>query len=273
MTLGGLRARSHGVVDASHLASLLGAADLGQIPPIRLVAVMYGNNETGVIQPIERLAAICWEKSVPIHVDAIQAAGKLATRFRDFQISSMSVSAHKIHGPRGIGALLVRGDVSLEPRLYGGFQQGGLRPGTESIELAVGIWAALDEWEKNRERRSVHLRTLRDAFEAGLHKALPAIVINGDSSERLPHTSNVAFPGIERQAMFMALDQAGVLCSTGSACASGSSKPSPTLRAMGLSEAVVASSFRFSLGAQNTSEEVTEAVRRISDACRRLSPA
>jgi len=176
----------------------------------------------------------------------------------------MTVAPHKFGGPRGIGALLVRHDVDVATILHGATQQLGLRPGTESVSLALGFLVALKNWDANRDDRSRNLAALRDRFEAVLRAAYPKCIVNGAAAPRLPHTSNVAFVGYDRQALFMALDIAGVCCSTGSACASGSSEPSPTLLAMNLPKEIVNSSLRFSLGPTTTSAEIDEAVRRIS---------
>ncbi|MCG8585978.1 MAG: cysteine desulfurase [Pirellulales bacterium] len=253
-----------GVVQVDQLAGLLRA-------DTRFVAVMLGNNETGVIQPIRQVAEICNEHQVPLHTDAVQAVGKIAVDFRELGVTTMSVTAHKFHGPRGIGALIIHGDVSIEPMLRGGFQQAGIRPGTESVVLAIGMQRALELWQEESHERETRMRELRDSLEAGLRQGWPELVINGQLAPRLPHTSNVSFPGIDRQALLMALDVAGVACSTGSACASGSSEPSPVLLAMGADEAVVGGSLRLSLGASTTALEVDEAVRKILACCGRLS--
>jgi cysteine desulfurase len=236
-----------------------------------LLTVMLANHETGVLQPLGEIAARCASVGVPVHTDAAQAVGKLPVDFRALGVSTMSVAAHKFHGPVGIGALVVRGDVKLPPVLYGGFQQQGMRPGTESVALVLGMHAALAAWEAEAEARTAHLSSLRDRFETELAENCPLpIVINGRGAQRLPNTSSVAFVGLERQALLMALDLAGVACSAGSACASGSSEPSPVLSAMGASEAVLGSSLRFSFGATTTKEETDEAVARISATCARL---
>jgi cysteine desulfurase len=254
-----------GVVDVDQLDELLG-------DQTRFVSVMLANNETGVIQPVEEIARRCAARGVPLHTDAVQAIGKVPVDFRVLGVASMTVTAHKLHGPLGIGALIARHDTPLRPILHGGFQQEGLRPGTESVALVVGMWAALAAFERERAARSERLRSLRDRLEAGLAAAIgEQIVINGAGAQRLPHTSNVGFVGLDRQALFMALDLAGVACSTGSACASGSSEPSPVLLAMGVAPAVLNGSLRFSLGATTTAQEIDEAVRRIAKVCRQVA--
>lgn len=231
--------------------------------PTSLVSVMLANHETGVLQPVDRLAAVCAAAGAPMHTDAVQAVGKWPVHFRELGVSAMTVTAHKLHGPPGIGALLVRHGVELEPILRGGFQQGGLRPGTESVALAVGFHEALRLAHSELERRMQTMTALRDQLAQALREKLPELVIAGEAAPRLPHTLNVAFPGVNRQALLMALDLAGVACSTGSACASGSSEPSPVLTAMGLPRDAIEGAIRLSLGAGTTAAEVAEASQRI----------
>jgi len=253
-----------GAVDAYALDDLLTA-------DTRLVSVMLANNETGVLQPVREIAQTCKARGGCVHTDAAQVVGKLPVDFRDLGVSLMSLAAHKFHGPPGIGALAVRHGVKLHPQLHGGFQQSGLRPGTENVALAVGMHRALEIWQSEADERIKHMRRLRDRFESKLRQGYAQLVINGAGATRLPHTSNVAFVGLDRQALFMALDVAGVACSTGSACASGSSEPSPVLQAMGCPKEVVDSSLRFSLGAGTAEAEIDESARLILQACQRLS--
>ncbi len=244
---------------------------LDQSNPLRLVSVMLANNETGVIQPVGRLAELATDSGVPLHTDAAQVVGKVPVNFRALGVTALSCAAHKFHGPRGIGALLVRGDVKLEPLLWGGFHEQGLRPGTESVALAVGMFTALDIFQREQAARLDRLTRLRDRFETALRAGFPTVVIHGAAADRLPNTTCAAFPGHDRQALVMALDLAGVACSTGSACASGSSEPSPTLLAMGLPKPLVESSLRFSLGATTTEAEIDEAAARILNCLTRHS--
>lgn len=232
----------------------------------RLVSVMLANNETGVLQPIAEIVRRCSTSAapLPIHTDAVQAVGKIPVRFRELGVAAMSIAPHKFGGPRGIGALLVRHGIDIQPILHGATQQFGLRPGTESVALVLGFLAALRAWDADRNERPQRMAALRDRFETAIQTAYPHLKINGCVAPRLPHTSNVAFLGHDRQALFMALDMAGICCSTGSACASGSSEPSPTLLAMGLAKEIVDSSLRFSIGPTTTADEIDEALRRIS---------
>lgn len=252
-----------------------GVIDLGQLAEAirdhtQLVSIMAANNETGVIQPIREISELCAARSIPFHTDGAQWIGKLAIQFHDWNFAAMSCVAHKFHGPLGIGALLVRHDVVIAPQLFGGHQQGAERPGTESIALAVGMATALESWQRESKEREAWITSLRDDFEARIIGEIPSSLVVGRASPRLPNTSNIAFVGIDRQALFLALDMAGVACSTGSACASGSSEPSPVLLAMGLEKEVVESALRFSFGAQTTVAESTEACRRIINAVKHL---
>jgi cysteine desulfurase len=233
----------------------------------RLVSVMLANNETGVIQPVHELAELCQRRGIPLHTDASQMAGKLAIDFAALGASAMTIAAHKFHGPLGIGALIVRHELQLSPLMLGGFQQEGLRGGTESVALAVGLQAALAAWEAEGTARAERMQSLRDRLEANLRAACPdEIAIIGEDAPRLPNTSCISFLGCDRQALVMALDLAGVACSTGSACASGSSQPSPVLQAMGCEPSVMAGAVRFSLGATTSVSEIEDAVALIGRA-------
>jgi cysteine desulfurase len=252
-----------------------GVIRVDELPPLLqqetyLVAVMLANNETGVLQPVAELAAICNDRKIPLHTDAAQAAGKLPLNFKDLGAATMTIAAHKFGGPLGIGALLVRARAELSPLFHGGVQQSGIRPGTESVPLAVGMRVALDLWDKNRRDWLGHIETLRNEFESSLKRASNQVEIIGEKSDRLPTTSNVAFLGLDRQALFLALDQAGIACSTGSACASGSSEPSPTHIAMSCNPAVISSALRFSFGVQTKRAEIDESTDRIIRICNNL---
>lgn len=252
-----------GVVDLERFADRLRG-------DVRLVSVMLANNETGVLQPVGEIATLCAAAGVPMHTDAVQVVGKLPVSLRALGVSTLSVSAHKFHGPVGVGALVVREGVPLAPQMFGGFQQGALRPGTENVALVVGMLAALESFSRSQSERTARLTALRERFEQQLLAACDGLAIHGATATRLPHTSNVAFVGRNRQALLLALDTAGVACSTGSACASGSSEPSPVLLAMGLPKEVIEGSLRFSLGAATTEAEIDEAVERIVRVVRML---
>jgi cysteine desulfurase len=247
---------SDGIVRADVLPTFL-------TPQTRLASVILGNHETGVLQPVAELAAICNGRGVPLHTDAVQVAGKLPVDFRGLGVAAMSIAAHKFRGPLGIGALILRSGVRIHPLVFGGHQQAGIRPGTECVALAVGMAAALELWQREQVAHARRLGALRDRFEIGLRAGCPELVVNGGAALRLPQTSNVAFPGQSGQILLVALDIAGVACSVGSACSSASTELSPTLLAMGLPKSIVESSLRFSLGATTTEGEVDEAVRRV----------
>jgi cysteine desulfurase len=239
-------------------------------PETRLVCVMLANHETGALQPVADITRQLGSR--PLHCDAVQAVGKVPVHFHELGAATLALSAHKFHGPKGVGALLVRSDIRLSPQLHGGHQQRGRRPGTEPVALAVGLAAALELADREREARTAHVRQLRDRLLAVLHEAAP-LVLNGPMTEGLPHTMNVAFPGCRADVLLMNLDLAGVACSTGSACSSGSLLPSPVLRAMGVPAEVLTSSLRFSLSPLLTLDEVEEAGRRVVAVVRRLRSA
>jgi cysteine desulfurase len=252
-----------GVIDSDRLSDLLR-------PETRFVSLMLANNETGVVQPIAQAAKICAVRGILLHTDAVQAAGKLTIDFRRLGVAALSISAHKFGGPAGIGALVLRDDVPIAPLMHGGFQQWGLRPGTEPVALVAGMEAALAFWQRERDALAPAMSEARDEFEAILCDGWPGSTANGAAGERLPHVSNIALAGLDRQKLAMALDLAGVACATGSACASGSLEPSPTLVAMGCSRSILESSLRFSLGPRTAREDVLEAARRILKVCKGL---
>jgi cysteine desulfurase len=242
-------------------------------PATRLVSVQLANSETGVIQPIGELATLCQARGMLLHTDAAQAVGRIDVDFSALGVAALSAAAHKFHGPLGIGLLIVRRGVELTPSLFGGFQQSALRPGTEPVALVLGLLAALEAWHRDRAARTARWHELREMFEGKLRTGYPDLVVHGASVARLPQTSNIAFVGVNRQALLMALDQAGIACSTGSACASGSSEPSPTLMAMNRPTAELESSLRFSFGALTTSADVADSAERILRVYRELRQA
>jgi cysteine desulfurase len=239
---------------------------------VRLATALLAHNETGVIQDLTPLALRLHDAGIPFHVDAMQAIGKLDVNFRDLPATTLALAAHKFNGPRGIGALLVRRGTRLTPLLLGGHQERGLRPGTEPVMLAAGMAAALTRWHVHREDRRAKLQSLRDRLQALLLERGRPCVVNGDLEHRLPGTLHLAFPGCDGEALLVSLDLAGVCCSLGSACASGSTEPSPILLAMGLPRELFQSSLRLSVGWQNTEEEIDRAAEIIAAAVARLRP-
>ena len=228
----------------------------------RLACVMLANHETGTVQPVQRLAASL-DPATPFHCDAAAAAGKMPISFRQLGVASLALSAHKFHGPKGIGALLVRHDAKLQPQLFGGHQQHGKRPGTEPVALAVGLAVALKFAAERWDHVHQPMLQLRRQFLELLRAGADPVVLNGPEESGLASTINVSFPGCAADALLMNLDLAGVACSTGSACSSGSLLPSPVIRAMGVTDEILRSALRFSLSRLTTALEVEEAARRI----------
>jgi cysteine desulfurase len=238
---------------------------------------MLANNETGALQAVGELARMANDRGVPVHTDAVQAVGRIPVDFHALGVATLAASGHKFHGPSGIGLLLVRKGVKLTPRTFGGGQQNGRRPGTPAVALAVGLAKALERWESAAEERSNRWTQQVDRLESGLKAALGAdrVFRNGpsDPSDRLPQTLNVGFPDLDGDALLMQLDLAGVAVSLGSACASGASEPSPTLKAMKVPDDRLRSSVRFSLGAMTTDDEVEEALAKVVAVVERIRGA
>jgi cysteine desulfurase len=239
------------------------------ISATRLAAVMLANNETGAVQPVSRLSARLGAGTA-FHCDAVQAAGKIPIDFHALGVTSLSLSAHKFHGPMGIGALLLRHGSKLAPLFFGGHQQQGRRPGTEPVALAVGLAAALELAHRQGDSRRLHVIKLRNHFLSLLRERAAPLALNGPVEGGLPHTLNVSFPGCQADSLLMNLDLAGVACSTGSACSSGSLLPSPVLRVMGLPDELLRSAMRFSLSFTLSEDDVDEATRRIASCVERL---
>ncbi len=227
-----------------------------------VVTLQLANHETGVIQDIEGLRKQV--PDLPFHTDATQAVGKVPVHFHQLGVSTLASSAHKFHGPAGIGVLLVNRCVKLAPRTFGGHQQNGLRPGTEPVALAVGMAKALQLAVEQMEQRQNRCRMLRQLFLEQLQSRLGPVIINGDPEHGLSYTLNIAFPGCPSELLFIRLDLAGIDCSTGSACSSGSLLPSPVLQAMKVPTEVLSSSMRFSLSHLLSEKEIIDATQRIA---------
>lgn len=237
---------------------------------VKLATIILAHNETGVIQDVRPLAALCREHNARFHIDAVQAVGKIEVNFAELGVTSLAFGAHKFHGPRGIGGLLLKKGVTLAPFEFGGHQESGRRPGTEMVALAAGMAKALELWHRERHERTARLRILRDRLESGLLDRCPWAVINGSREHRLPNTLNIAFPGLDGEAILVNLDLEGIACSLGSTCASGSAEPAPALVAMGAPSEVYKASVRFTVGLENTLAEMDDAVERISRVIARL---
>ena len=239
-----------------------------------LVTIMCANNEIGTLQPISEIAAICREKKVIFHTDAVQAVGHVPINVREQNIDMLSLSAHKFHGPRGIGVLYVRKGVPLFNLIEGGAQERGRRPGTENLPAIAGMAAALKEAVSHMAAAEEKVSSLRDILIEGLSK-IPHARLNGDAKRRLPGNVNFCFEGIEGESLLLLLDNKGVAASSGSACTSGSLDPSHVLLALGLPHEVAHGSLRLSLSEENTKEEmyyIIDAVREVVEYLRDMSP-
>ncbi len=262
----------HSPLTAHHSPTPGSSLDLATTCSPRLVIVQLANHETGALQPIASLR-VRFGPGAHFHCDAAAAAGKTALCFHALGVTTLSLSAHKFHGPAGIGVLLLRRGTSLQPQMFGGHQQQGRRPGTEPVALAIGMARALELAHARLEESQRHVLMLRRLFLGILKESNPPIVINGpgdDSAQVLPHTLNVSFPGCRADALLMNLDLAGIACSTGSACSSGSLLPSPVLQAMGVPPDALHSAMRFSFSHLNTAADIDEAAHRVVAVVNRL---
>lgn len=227
---------------------------------VALISVMWANNEVGTIQPIAELGEVAAEFNIPFHSDAVQAMAYLPIDLSKAKVTALTITAHKIGGPQGVGALIVRSDVKLEPVSHGGGQERDVRSGTLDAPAIAGFASAISILVSQRERRANRIKNLRDELIKRIKETVPDCVINGDLEKRLPGNVHVSFPGCEGDALLMLLDAQGVECSTGSACSAGIPQPSHVLLAMGRDEKIAKSSLRFSLGHTSTSEDIDELI-------------
>lgn len=240
-----------------------------------LVSVMYANNETGNIFPIQEIAAICKERRVLFHVDAVQAVGKIPIDLATLSVDYLALSGHKLHAPKGVGALYVRRGAPFRPFLRGGHQERGRRAGTEAVPSVVALGAACELAAQHIGEENTRVRALRDDLEKRLLHLIPESILNGDPDNRLANTSNISFKYIEGEAILLMLDQYGICASSGSACTSGSLEPSHVLRAMGVPFTFAHGSLRLSLCRYNTQDEVNfvaETLPGIIERLRAISP-
>jgi len=235
-----------------------------------LVSIMYANNETGVIFPIEEIGRIVKEKGIPFHTDAVQAAGKIPLNMKKSTIDMLSLSGHKIHAPKGIGVLYVRKGTKFSPFMIGGHQERGRRGGTENVPYIIGLGTACELAKKHLEEENTRIRALRDYLEKELLKRIPNALVNGDRDHRLPNTLSVSFEYVEGESILMLLSHLGICASSGSACTSGSLEPSHVLRAMGVPFTAAHGSVRFSLSVYNTKEEMGYIVEHLPPIIERL---
>jgi cysteine desulfurase len=238
-------------------------------PDTALVTLLWANNETGVIFPVEEVAALCRERGIVFHTDAVQAVGKIPINLKSSQIDMLSLAGHKLHAPKGIGALYVRKGLKFAPFMVGGHQEGGRRGGTENVPYIIGLGVAAELAAERLPEENTRVKALRDRLEEGLLK-IPFTMVNGDRVHRLPNTTNVSFEYIEGESILFHLSHAGICASSGSACTSGSLEPSHVLRAMGVPFTAAHGSIRLSLGIGNTDEEVDEALRIFPEVVKKL---
>ena len=252
-----------------------GLIDLSQLeaairPDTAVVSLMWANNETGVLFPIEEAAEICREQQTICHTDAVQAVGKIPINLSTTSIQFLSLSGHKLHAPKGVGALYINRRARFFPFLVGGGQENKRRGGTENTASIVALGKAAELAAAHIQEEDRVVRELRDTFERQALERIPGATVNGDRERRLPNTTNLSIDGIDSEAILMILDQQGICCSAGSACTTGSLEPSHVLRAMGLSNEQARASLRFSFGRTNTMEEVKRALEILSRAVKKL---
>ncbi len=252
-----------GVVSAQRLTESIGEQT-------RLVSIMWANNETGAINPVAELAGACREHGVLLHTDAVQAAGKLKLDFHASGVQLMSLSAHKLYGPKGIGALIVDKAITLEPLLQGGGQERERRAGTENVAAIAGFGKAAELAQSELDSRRQHTEQLRDYFEHELGRVLPQAVVFAGGAERLPNTSFFAIPPLEGRTLIMSLDRLGFAIASGSACGSEQHEPSHVLKAMGVATELAHGAVRASFGQQNTRQEVDELILALTSQVKQL---
>ncbi len=236
----------------------------------RLVSVMFGNNEVGSIQPISELAAVCRGRKILLHTDAVQAVGKTPIDVRELGVDLMSISSHKLHGPKGVGALFVREGTRIDPMLLGGGQERGMRSGTENVAGIVGFGRACEMAREGMGENTAYLQGLRDALVRGVLEAIPAVTLNGDPALRLANNAHFTFLGVNGEDLIIKLDEYGVAASTGSACSVNVQKASHVLEAMGFSSEQIAGSLRLTVGMFNTMDEITQVTGILGDVVREL---
>ena len=257
-----LRPQADGIVTATQVAEAITDTTC-------LVSVMYANNETGAIQPIREIGALCRKRGVFFHTDAVQAAGHLTIDVQRDNIDMLSLSAHKFHGPKGIGLLFAKSNLQLTSLIRGGGQERGKRAGTENLPGIIGLAAALKDAQENMQANTAYITGLRDALRNGLDK-IDGASFNGSREHCLPGTVNYSFQGVNGETLLSLLSNEGICCSSGSACSAGSLEPSYVLLALGLSKETAQSALRFSLCEYNTMDEVQTIITKVTEAVNRL---
>lgn len=257
-----LRPQADGIVTATQVAEAITDTTC-------LVSVMYANNETGAIQPIREIGALCRKRGVLFHTDAVQAAGHLTIDIQRDNIDMLSLSAHKFHGPKGIGLLFAKSNLQLTSLIRGGGQERGKRSGTENLPSIIGLAAALKDAQENMQQNTAYITGLRTALRNGLDK-IDGASFNGSREHCLPGTVNYSFHGVNGEALLSLLSNEGICCSSGSACSAGSLESSHVLLALGLSKETAQSALRFSLCEYNTMDEVQTIITKVTEAVNRL---
>lgn len=257
-----LRPQADGIVTATQVAEAITDTTC-------LLSVMYANNETGAIQPIREIGALCRKHGVLFHTDAVQAAGHLTIDVQRDNIDMLSLSAHKFHGPKGIGLLFAKSNIQLTSLIRGGGQERGKRAGTENLPGIIGLAAALKDAQEHMQQNTAYITSLRDALRNGLDK-IDGASFNGSREYCLPGTVNYSFRGVNGEALLSLLSNEGICCSSGSACSAGSLEPSHVLLALGLSHEMAQSALRFSLCEYNTMDEVQTIITKVTEAVNRL---
>jgi len=235
-----------------------------------IVSIMWANNESGVIFPIEEIGGVLKEKGIVFHTDAVQAVGKIPMDLKNTAVDMLSLSGHKLHGPKGVGALYVRKGTKYSPFLIGGHQEKGRRGGTENVASIIGLGKASELAAANLPEKNIRVKRLRDKLETELLNRIPNSIVNGDRENRLPNTTSIAFEYVEGESILLLMDEYGICASSGSACTSGSLEPSHVLRAMGVPFTAAHGSIRFSLSTYNTEEEIDFIIEKLPPIIERL---
>ena len=239
------------------------AVEAAIAPDTVLISIMLANNETGVLQPVHEISALAHQRGIALHSDAVQALGKIPVDVRELEVDLLSVSAHKLCGPKGVGALFVKRGTQLRPLLHGGHHEAGRRAGTENLPAIAGFGKACQLAGARLGATMAEVRRLRDALEQGVLQAVPGARVNGHLERRLPNTSNISFPGRDSADLLLNLDLLGIAVSTGAACSAESQLPSQVLLAMGISPEDARSALRFSLGHENSSAEIERVIQAV----------
>ena len=259
---------THGVVNLSVLKNSLSDNTC-------LVSIMFGNNEMGTIEPIAQIAQLCNEQNIPFHTDAVQAVGKIPIDVKKLGVDLLSISSHKINGPKGIGALYIRKGIDINPIILGGGQEHGLRSGTENVANIVGFGKACELAKLNLSDNISHMKKLRNDLVAKILREIPGVILNGHAENRLPNNAHFTFLGVAGEDLIIKLDEYGIAASTGSACSVHTQKASHVLQAMGFSHEQITGSLRLTLGLFNNQQQIDETVnilKKVTAELRSVSP-